>query len=324
MTDTLNAVVIGCGALGQHHVRIYAQNNDVDLLAVVDTDEQARSAAAQQWGCKAVATLDDVDGPIHLASVVVPTVDHLNIAKRLIESGVPVLVEKPIAISVEEGEEMVSLANHNGVILQVGHVERFNPAVLELGARLNGPLFIESHRLGPPAPRVKDVGVVLDLMIHDLDLILSLVKSDIEMIDAVGVPILTPQEDICNARLRFTGGCVANVTVSRVTPERQRKIRFFQSDAYLSLDYLVPELQIFRKVQTPGGGVKIEHEKPKLTEREPLVAEIESFIDCVINKKPPVVSGKDGVQALKIAQQITQQAHASTQAVWNKTQASDG
>ncbi|MBZ0258688.1 Gfo/Idh/MocA family oxidoreductase [bacterium] len=324
MSETLNAVVIGCGALGKHHVRIYAQNPDVNLLAVIDVDEEARRAAAEQWGCQAFASLDEVTESIHLASVVVPTIDHLNIARRLIESGVPVLVEKPIAISVEEGDAMVALAKEHDVILQVGHVERFNPAVLELGSRLNEPLFIESHRLGPPAPRVKDVGVVLDLMIHDLDLILSLVKSDIDMIDAVGVPILTPQEDICNARLRFSGGCVANVTVSRVTPERQRKIRFFQSDAYLSLDYLVPELQIFRKVEAPDGGVRIEHEKPKLTEREPLVAEIESFIDCVINKKRPVVSGEDGVRALSIAQQITQQAQSATQAVWEKINKTPG
>lgn len=320
MTDSLNAVVIGCGALGKHHARIYAQNNDVNLLAVVDVDEQARRAAADQWGCQAAAALDEVNGPIHLASVVVPTIDHLTIAQRLIEAGVPVLVEKPIAITVDEGEAMVALAAKHGVLLQVGHIERFNPAVLELGDRLQEPLFIESHRLGPPAPRVKDVGVVLDLMIHDLDLILSLVKSDIEMIDAVGVPILTPQEDICNARLRFTSGCVANVTVSRVTPERQRKIRFFQSDAYLSLDYLVPELQIFKKIQTPDGSVRIEHEKPTLTQREPLVAEIESFIECIIQSKRPVVSGEDGVRALKIAQQITQQAQTSTQAVWHKIQ----
>lgn len=324
MTDTLNAVVIGCGALGKHHVRIYAQNPDVNLLAVVDVDEEARRAAADQWGCQAASSLDEVTEPIDLASVVVPTIDHLNIARRLIETGVPVLVEKPIAISVEEGEAMVALAKQHDVILQVGHIERFNPAVLELGSRLNEPLFIESHRLGPPAPRVKDVGVVLDLMIHDLDLILSLVKTDIEMIDAVGVPILTPQEDICNARLRFAGGCVANVTVSRVTPERQRKIRFFQSDAYLSLDYLTPELQIFKKIQSPDGKVSIEHEKPKLNEREPLVAEIESFIDCVVNKKRPVVSGEDGVRALNIAQKITEQAKVSTQAVWNKINPSTG
>ncbi|MDP8242722.1 MAG: Gfo/Idh/MocA family oxidoreductase [Candidatus Hinthialibacter antarcticus] len=320
MTDSLNAVVIGCGSLGKHHARIYAQSENANLLAVVDVDEEARRAAADQWGCQAAASLDEVTEPIHLASVVVPTIDHLTVARRLLEAGVPVLVEKPIAISVEEGEAMVALAAKHDVILQVGHIERFNPAVLELGSRLNQPLFIESHRLGPPAPRVKDVGVVLDLMIHDLDLILSLVKSDIEMIDAVGVPILTPQEDICNARLRFTGGCVANVTVSRVTPERQRKIRFFQSDAYLSLDYLVPELQIFRKSQAPDGSVRIEHEKPKLTEREPLVAEIESFIECVVQKKRPVVSGEDGVRALNIAQQITQQAQSSTQAVWEKIQ----
>lgn len=315
MPESLNAVVFGNGALGRHHARIYNDHPAVKLLAVIDIDPDARARAVEQWGCLAVESFDEIKETVHLASVAAPTIDHFPLASKLLEAGIPVLVEKPIAMNEDEGRALVELAARKDLVLQVGHIERFNPAVLELGHRLNGPLFIESHRLGPPAPRVKDIGVVLDLMIHDLDLILSLVKSDIESIDAVGVPILTPQEDIANARLRFASGCVANITVSRVTPERQRKIRFFQSDAYLSLDYMKPDLQVYRKVSSPGGGIKIDHETPVLSDREPLAAELDSFIHCVVNRSRPVVSGEDGVRALRIAQQITEQAQAAAQRI---------
>ncbi len=306
MKSHLNAVVIGAGALGQHHARIYANHNQTHLIAVVDIDSEVRSRMAQEWGCFAAETIDDIKERIDLASVVVPTEDHFSIASKLIQRGIPVLIEKPITLTVEEGEELVSMAQQH-IPIQVGHIERFNAGVLELGKHLNQPLFIESHRLGPPTPRVKDIGVILDLMIHDLDLILSLVQSEVTDIDAVGVPILTPQEDIANARIRFDSGCIANVTVSRVTPERQRKIRFFQKDTYISLDYLKPELQIYRKQTTDDGKIRIHHDQPVLVEREPLEAEIDSFIKCVCNKTQPIVSGEDGVRALKLAGQITEQ-----------------
>ena len=222
------------------------------------------------------------------------------------------MVEKPITLTVEEGEKLVALAKEKKAVLQVGHIERFNPAVIELCKRLTHPLFIECHRLGPPAPRVKDMGVVVDLMIHDLDLILTLVKSDVTKIEAVGVPILSPQEDIANARLRFASGCIANVTCSRVTPEKQRKIRFFQNDAYFSLDYMKPDLQIYRKLKNADGSIQITHEHPKLGSDEPLYAEIDSFIDCIINKKTPVVTGDDGVRALRLASEITGQVEQLT------------
>ncbi len=315
--DRLNAVVIGAGALGQHHARIYANNEKTRLAAVVDTDEEVRTRIASQWDCQAASSLDEVSEEIGLASVAVPTAEHFDIASRLIERGVPVLVEKPIAMTVSEGEKLVDLAREHHVPIQVGHIERFNPAVLELGKHLNSPLFIESHRLGPPTPRVKDVGVVLDLMIHDIDLILTLVGSKVVDIDAVGVPIITPQEDIANGRIRFESGCVANLTVSRVTPERQRKIRFFQRDTYLSLDFMKPELQIYRKTTGSEGAVSIQHERPELTQQEPLAIEIDSFIQCVIDRTAPVVSGEDGVRALELARQITEQVHHITQKILN-------
>ena len=315
MHEPLNAVVVGMGALGKNHARIYAQSPNSRLLAVVDTDENARNHAAAEWGCRAAASLEEISERIDLASVVVPTASHYSIASALIERGAPVLVEKPITYTVEEGERLIALAEEKQVPLQVGHIERFNAAVMELGKHLDQPLFIESHRLGPPTPRVKDVGVVLDLMIHDLDLILSLVDSEISSIDAVGVPILTSREDIANARLRFASGCIANVTVSRVTPERQRKIRFFQRDAYLSLDFLTPDLQIYRKMTREDGSIHITQERPTLTAQEPLVAEIESFIRCVREGRPPLVSGRDGVRALRLARQITEQVHQVTESV---------
>jgi predicted dehydrogenase len=317
MNQILNAIVVGVGSLGRHHARIFAENNKTRLLAVVDTDTETRARVAEEWNCLGVERLDDIRESIDLASVVVPTADHFAIASALLERGIPVLVEKPIAHTVEEGEQLVETARKKGVPLQIGHIERFNSGVMELGKYLDRPLFIESHRLGPPTPRVKDIGVVLDLMIHDLDLIFSLVRSEITSIDAVGVPILTQQEDIANARIHFASGCVANVTVSRVTPERQRKIRFFQRDTYLSLDYLKPELQIYRKQTRADGSIAIHHEQPALTNHEPLAEEIDSFIDCVRNGKSPIVSGEDGVRALKLARQITEQAQQVTNKILN-------
>jgi predicted dehydrogenase len=312
MDAKLNAVVIGVGSLGQHHARVYAMHEQANLVAVVDVDETARTAIAQKCGCNAFSTLDDVEDKIDIVSVVVPTSEHYRIASGLIRQGISVLVEKPITLTVDEGERLVSLAHEYNVILQVGHIERFNPAVIELCKHLENPLFIECHRLGPPTPRVKDMGVVIDLMIHDLDLILSIMRSDIKTIEAVGVPILSPQEDIANARMRFESGCIANVTCSRVSPEKQRKIRFFQNDAYFSLDYMKPDLQIYRKLTNADGSIRIAHEHPVLQKDEPLFVEIDSFIHCVINGTKPLVTGEDGVRALKLASKITDQVEQLT------------
>lgn len=313
MDQPLNAVVVGVGSLGKQHARVYSENPKTKLIAVVDTDTSTCKEIANQWNTRACASLDEITEPIHVASVVVPTIAHHPVASTLLKRGVPVLVEKPITMTVEEGLDLIELAKQNNLTLQVGHIERFNPAVLQLGDHLNTPLFIESHRLGPPAARVKDVGVVLDLMIHDLDLILSLVKSKITSLEAVGVPIVTSREDIANARLRFESGCIANLTVSRVSPERQRKIRFFQKDTYISLDFIKPELQIYKKKTNMLGIPSIDHQFPDLNMREPLAAEIDSFIDCVIEGKTPVVTGEDGVEALRWAEQITQQVHTVTE-----------
>ncbi|MBD3266306.1 gfo/Idh/MocA family oxidoreductase [bacterium] len=315
MNTPLNAVVIGVGSLGQHHARIYAKHKKVNLVAVIDTDEETRNRVAKKCKCKAHASINEVEEPFDLVSIVVPTSQHFTIAAPLIERGIPLLIEKPITLTVEEGQNLIQLARQNNVLLQVGHIERFNPAVMELTKHLQHPLFIECHRLGPPAPRVKDMGVVIDLMIHDLDLILSIMHCDITKIEAVGVPILSPQEDIANARIRFASGCIANVTCSRVTPDKQRKIRFFQNDAYFSLDYLKPDLQIYRKMFQQDGSIKITHDHPKLTKQEPLFSEIDAFIESVMQKRPPIVSGEDGVRALKVASEITDQVEQLTSTI---------
>lgn len=305
-SSRLKVAVVGAGSLGQHHARVYAQHPQAELAAVVDCDRPRADEIAARHGSQGLTSIDEL-GEIDAASVVVPTSAHLEIASALLQRGVHCLVEKPVALSTDEGEALCRLAAENDRVLQVGHIERFNPAVVALADVLERPLFIETHRLGPPAPRVQDVGVVLDLMIHDLDLILALVRSEVKSLEAVGVPVLTAREDIANARLHFASGCVANVTASRVTPGRQRKIRFFQRDAYLSLDFLAPKLEVYRKTSTDGGGIGIDFQEVPITEREPLEAELSSFLEAVRGEHPPVVSGEDGVRALRLAEAITQQ-----------------
>ncbi|MFH1743692.1 MAG: Gfo/Idh/MocA family oxidoreductase [bacterium] len=304
MSELLRVAVIGVGALGRHHARIYAELPNTELVAVVDTDAERAAIQAEATGAKAVTDYRSILGEVDAVSIVVPTVDHYQVARDALEAGVHVLVEKPITSALSEADDLIAIAKRNELTLQVGHVERFNPAVMALSGRLNNPLFVESHRLGPLAERIRDVGVVLDLMIHDLDLLLSLVKSEVAEIDAVGVPVVTPHEDIANARIRFVSGCVANVTVSRVTPERQRRIRFFQGDSYLALDYLVPRLEIYRKRTGSNGEVVIERETPDISNEEPLKTELRSFVNAVQHRTRPVVSGEDGRQALALAEKI--------------------
>ena len=304
MVEALKAAVIGVGSLGKHHARIYHELPEIELVAVADTDFERAKSKAETTGAEAVRDYHEILDRVEAVSVVVPTVDHHRIAREALQAGVHVLVEKPMTSTLEQADDLIRLADTNNLTLQVGHVERFNPAVIALSGQLDNPIFIESHRLGPLAERIRDVGVVLDLMIHDLDLILSLVRSEVAAIDAVGVPVVTPHEDIANARIRFQSGCVANVTVSRVTPERQRRIRFFQNDAYLALDYLTPRLEVYRKTETPDGKVKITVETPPIGQEEPLRAELRSFAEAVRTRKRPIVSGQDGRQALAFAEKI--------------------
>jgi predicted dehydrogenase len=273
-----------------------------ELTAVYDADLERAQAVADEFGGKAVDSLEALAEACDLASVAVPTVAHLEVGGSLMKQGVHVLMEKPIAPSVEEAKQLVELAEEHDRILQIGHIERFNPVMRELEAKLNYPKFIESHRLSPFPNRSIDIGVVLDLMIHDLEIILHLVKSPVASIDAVGVPVLMKSEDIANARLRFKNGCVANVTASRISPERLRKIRVFQDDGYLSLDYQEQSGEMFWK---EGGA--IQKARVEVEKDEPLKLELNAFVESVRDGKTPAVTGKQGADALAIALEITRQ-----------------
>jgi len=277
-----------------------------ELAAIYDADLKRAKEVADEFGAEAVDSLEALAEACDLASVAVPTVAHLAVGGDLMKRGVHVLMEKPIAPSVEEAQELVDLAAEHDRILQIGHIERFNPVMRELEAKLNHPKFIEAHRLSPFPNRSVDIGVVLDLMIHDLEIILHLVKSPVANIDAVGVPVLMKSEDIANARLRFENGCVANVTASRISPERMRKIRVFQDDGYLSLDYQEQTGEMYWK---EGGG--IQKAKVEVERDEPLKLELAAFVESVREGETPAVTGQQGTDALAIALEITRKIGAS-------------
>ncbi len=302
----VNVGVVGVGSLGQHHARIYAGLPGVRLAGVYDVDGARAQSIAAQYGTQAFATLGELAAEIQAASVVVPTTDHRAVAGLLLEHGVHLLVEKPIASSTAEAEELVALAQARKLILQVGHVERFNPILTFFENQSAPPRFIEAHRLAPyPPPRPglhprgTEVSVVLDLMIHDLEVILHLVGHPVRDVRAVGVPVLSPSEDIANVRLLFANGCVANITASRISPERMRKIRVFLPDAYVSLDYQNQCGEIYRK--DPRGIVR---EPITVEPGEPLALELQSFARCVAGHAAPRVTGEHAAEALKLAVRI--------------------
>lgn len=293
--------VVGVGAIGRNHARIYSELESADLVAIYDANEEHARALAEEFGTEAVGSLDELISRVDAASVSTPTSTHREIATSLIEQGKHVLVEKPISDSVDDAKAMIDLAKEKGCVLQVGHIERFNPVMSQLEARLNSPKFIECHRLSPFPNRSIDIGVVLDLMIHDIEIVLHLVHSPIAAIDAVGIPVLTRREDIANARIKFENGCVANITASRISPEKMRKIRVFQGDAYLSLDYQDQSGWIYRK-----DGMEIAREEVEVERDEPLKCELASFVECAARGEQPKVSGQQGAAALDIALEITQ------------------
>jgi predicted dehydrogenase len=300
--------VIGVGALGQNHARLYAQTEGARLVGVYDADPARAAQIAQQYGTKAFPTLEDLAAEIDAASVVVPTDLHHAVAGTLIDRGIHLLVEKPIAATMEEAEDLVARAQVRKVILQVGHIERFNPVMQFVESAVKNPRFIEAHRLAPyPPPRPglhprgTEVSVILDLMIHDLELILHLVRSPVKAIHAVGVPVLSRSEDIANVRLQFENGCIANVTASRISPEKMRKIRLFLDNAYISLDYQAQSGEIYRL--TPAG---IQREEVPIEKGEPLANELRSFVRCVAERGNPVVSGEHAAEALRLAVRIHQ------------------
>jgi predicted dehydrogenase len=302
--ECLDVGVIGVGHLGQHHARIFAEMPDVRLVGVVDTNPERAREIADRCGTRAFDRVEDLVGAARAVSIVTPTVDHHRVARSAIEAGVDVLVEKPFTVTLDEADDLVRLAASREAIIQVGHVERFNGAVRVLRSMVTTPLFIECNRISPFPDRSTDVDVVLDLMIHDIDIILSLVGSPVTAIYAVGVPVITRSADIANARIEFASGCVANVTSSRVSQKKERKIRIFQPDAYLSLDYQNQELYAYRRVpdaEHPGGRPKIDGGKVKTDKDEPLRVELAAFVDAVRYRKRPLVSGDEGREALRVA-----------------------
>jgi predicted dehydrogenase len=296
----LRVGVVGVGHIGGNHARIYSELPNAEFVAIRETDPVRSAENARKFGVQPSTSLDEFASLVDAVSVATPTSSHFSIAQDLLARGKHLLIEKPITEKTAEARELAQLAAARGLVLQVGHVERFNPVLSALEQRLTHPRFIEAHRLSPYPNRSTDIGVVLDLMIHDLEIILHLVRSPIESIDAVGVPVLSRGEDIANARLRFASGCIANVTSSRISPERMRKIRVFQEDAYLSLDYQSQSGEIYRKE-----GTEIRREPVAIEKEEPLRQQIASFVECAITGGEPKVSGSHGAAALELAVEIT-------------------
>ncbi len=309
----IRAAVIGVGYLGRFHAQKYAQLAACELVAVVDGREEVRKAVAAETGTQAVADYRELLGKVDAVSVVTPTPAHFEIADAFLAAGAHVLVEKPITETPEQARALIAQAVKADKILQVGHLERFNAAVLAAEPHLSLPRFMECHRLAPYKERGTDVNVVLDLMIHDIDLVQSLAGSEIVSIDAIGSPVFSGEIDIANARLRFANGCVANTTASRVSLKTERKLRIFEDAAYISLDLQQKILTLIRKregVLQPGQ-LPVTIEEANLEQGDALKSEIESFLDCIRNNTRPIVSGEDGLRALETAIRITEQVHAN-------------
>jgi predicted dehydrogenase len=301
----LRLAVIGVGHLGRHHARILAALPGVELVAVVDTNRARANEVASAHGTRAFYDAVDLAGRVDAVTIAVPTEQHAAIAVPFLETGVAALVEKPLARSLAEADAIIAASAKTGVTLAVGQTERFNPAVDAARPLLTNPRFIEVHRLGTFPERSLDIDVVFDLMIHDLDVVLSLVNADVASIDAVGVPVLTGRVDIANARVRFANGCIANFTASRISRDRVRKVRFFQPAAYVSIDYAAQKVEHYRLVTGQGPTPTIEGGDLDVVNDEPLKRELADFIEAVLTKRAPRVDGPQGRRALALAQQIT-------------------
>src|SRR5688572_20062054 len=309
--NKIKAAVVGVGYLGRFHAQKYAQLQGCELVAVVDDREEVRNAVAAEVRSRPVADYRELLGQVDAVSVVTPTPAHFEIAEAFLSAGAHVLVEKPITETPDQARTLIARAAERKRILQVGHLERFNSAILAAEPHISTPRFMECQRLAPYKERGTDVNVVLDLMIHDIDLIQSLTGSEIVSIDAIGTPVFSGEIDIANARIRFANGCVANTTASRVSMKAERKLRIFEDAAYISLDLQQKILTLIRKLDEPPkpGHLPVSIEEASLDQGDALKAEIESFLDCIRNKKRPIESGEDGLRALETAIRITDQVH---------------
>ena len=297
---TVRIGVIGVGYLGQHHERIYSELENVELTAVVDIDKKKADAFAEKYGCKAYYDYKHILNEVDAVSIVTPTTTHYSIALDCIKAGKDILIEKPITMNVKEAEKLINEAEKRDCIIQVGHLERYNPAVLAASEMIKKPLFIESERLSPFLGRGTDVDVTLDLMIHDIDIILSLISSPVKDIRAVGAKVLTDKIDVAKAWLAFENGCIALATVSRLSPEKLRRLKVFQKDSYISIDYQSSEIK--RHFRTKEG-ISFAVTNPE--NKEPLKEELKDFINCVKERRRPTVSAVEGKNALKIVLEIS-------------------
>ena len=303
--------IVGVGYLGKYHLEKYLGIQGVDVVGICDTNQETGKRIAEENGIPYTGDYREFIGTVDAVSVVVPTVHHHRVAIDFLNAGVDVFVEKPITTSLVEAQSLIDTAESRGLILQVGHLERFNPAVLALNGTMREPMFIESHRLSPFPDRSVDIDVILDLMIHDIDIILNIVKSPIRHIDAVGVPIITDQVDIVNARLNFESGCVANVTASRVSLEKMRKIRIFQSDAYISIDYAAQKIEVYKRIGDGKDHFSIVKQDMDISPSDYLGDEIRSFVEAVRTRGTPSVTGRDGKRALEVAMLIRERLEES-------------
>jgi predicted dehydrogenase len=312
----IRAAVIGVGHLGQHHARVYSQLKGCKLVGVADADQARAQEIAKKLKCQAFGSPAELLGRVDAVSVVVPTALHFEVASLFLKEGVHCLLEKPMTVDLAEADALLALAAKHKALLQVGHIERFNPAILALHQFKLQPLFIEAHRLGPYSPRNTDIGVVLELMIHDIDIVLAMVDKKITRVEAVGIPVLSHTEDIANVRLNFEGGCVANLTASRVTTKKERKIRVFSKEAYASVDYLAKEARLYKLKDgadpSQAGSLiglsrMVVSETLKIKDEEQLKLELEAFVDSVAGGKSAVVTGQQGRDAVALGLEIQRQ-----------------
>ena len=308
----MRVAVVGVGHLGRHHARILASIPDVQLAGIADSNGARAREVAAQYGAAAHTDWRTLIGEVDAVTIAAPTEAHASIAAAFLEQRVHVLVEKPMTTTTAEADRLLTMADEQKVVLAVGHTERFNPAVAYVKPLLPATRFIEVHRLGTFPERSLDIDVVFDLMIHDLDLVLDIVGGEVAAIEAVGVPVLTPRVDIANVRLRFDNGCIANLTASRISRDRVRKIRFFQRDAYVSVDYAAQEVEVYRLVGRTGQMPAIEGGKMDIPREEPLKRELEDFVGAIREGRPPLVTGAQGRAALALAERVVERMEMTT------------
>ncbi|MDR3071264.1 MAG: Gfo/Idh/MocA family oxidoreductase [Endomicrobium sp.] len=303
----LKTAVVGVGSLGQHHARILGQHQSSKLEFVIDSDAKRAEKIAKINGTKWSTDFGTLIGKVDAVVVSVPTLHHYQVAKHLLQNGIHCLVEKPFTLKIEEAQDLIEIAKNKNLVLQVGHIERFNPAIIAAAPFVNTPKFIEINRLGPYEPRTSCIGVVLDLMIHDLDILFYLMKNKVVSLEAHGAKILSDTEDIAKVRLKYANGCIADVSASRISIKKYRKIRIFQPDSYISIDYAGKNLKIYTKKERKKKAISrfgIDIKKPKLPSGEPLFYELDNFLSSVIGGKKPVVSGEQGRDAVELALDI--------------------